>query len=524
VAEIPIYNVPSAQQQVSVPTSGIEALAGAARRLGSFGNETAAMIRQSGQDIDKGLKGVELAGQQLQQHQETSDQLSLYAAHAAVLNGLEAKRGEFMAAQPPGDLGAAQRFQEQFVQPAIDQLTENAQTEKGRLEATRLGATLGEHFSQVNNQEQARLSHAQVGNDISAVRQSLSGFVQQNPDSLPAALDTLNGLYNRVIGSHPGVAPEVYQKDLAKDRQEFTVLAAKGLIDRSIQTGQPFDVGAFFKAHGSDLGGQGQEALTTYQLAKQKLHDEQERTNQTQVEKFQKDAYNDAASKLMVSTLNGPNGTIQMPADYFTKSIPELAQMPGNTPEKTRMLYDFGKSMQEQMAKGVPDVTADTVRNDFNARLFRAPDDPTRLTDTDVFKAKIEHSLSDRDFKFYQEGVAKRDSGDGAHEDYNKVATAFQNGVKQQLNPSTGLGGFANPAGASSYARWLGDAIPAVRQLMSGGMNPTQAWTTVTSDDFLKKYKTTPGGDTLHGVSTPTPKTERPPLTSIFGGAFGGSK
>jgi hypothetical protein len=154
--------------------------------------------------------------------------------------------------------------------------------------------------------------------------------------------------------------------------------------------------------------------------------------------------------------------------------------------------------------------------------MFAPQGDARELKDNEIFAARAANHLTQSEFTFFREKVHLNDTG--AHEDDNKIAQAFMAGVKQQLNPTTGLGGFMNPNGAMNYARWLGDAEPMVRTLKAGGMSPTQAWTEVSKPEFLGKPQYHQSGATnLEGTQNltlppaPSPQESKGILDRIFG-------
>src|SRR5215470_18120872 len=109
--------------------TGVEALAGAARRSGAFYNQIADAEGAQGQHIGSTIRDVGDVATKFVEHQEISNGATAFAQKQAELTDTW---NQTIKNAKPGDPTVAQKFNQDVLQPALDELNEGFLTEGGQ--------------------------------------------------------------------------------------------------------------------------------------------------------------------------------------------------------------------------------------------------------------------------------------------------------------------------------------------------------------------------------------------------------
>ncbi len=515
---IPIYNAPIRQPEV--PTSGIEQLARAGARLGQIGQEEQRLDTEAGHNLAAGLdmlgRGVNEAGQQVEQHENTADRLNLYHAQGATLGGLTEQFNQFMQANA-GDPHASQNFVEQFVAPLGQKLEDAAQTDQGRVAAAKYGADLADHFTQLGSHTQGAYAAQNAGNLLQQGSASFNQAIQLNPGNLPLALRSIDAMGADLANNNPSLSPAQVQAEVQKRKSQAVIYAGDTYITKSLQNGQQPDVFSFLGQNGNLLDAPARETLERYQDAQIRLTQAQQKANVETQQKLDAQSFRGAVTDLYTSTLNPTSGLRALPSDYYQNVI-RVGQMAGAEPGTVKAMIDYGQSVQTNTKR----ITDPTTYAGFAARMFD-PSEAQPIQYKDIFDAAAQGKLSDHDLTFFKDAIDKREAGERTGN--SVIAKAAMSAAKSYLHPTK-----ANPFGGSfsvdpvlgsqNYSRWVASAVPDAQRLIANGTPEAEAWQKVTDPkSYLPYFKGGGSSGALGGLNVKTPATiSQDQVNSIING------
>lgn len=434
--EIPEYNAPI--KGLTVPATGIETTANAARRLGALGAERGDAIAQEGKAIAAGLENVgrntEKLGSALNAHDTTQDILHGSSAFADAQFALSAKYQNALANADPNDTNFGKRFFDEQVTPAIDDLQSGFQTPAGRRWAAEHGEAVAQHWTNQIIQGQSQLAGQAAKGNIENILLKSTAQVQTDPSHLPLVLDQMRSSYSMAAQTGnltPQERGHISGPGLATDQKNLIKVAGEAMIDRDPNV----DMSGFFKTYGERMGGEEVHRLTTYQTARQRSALEQQRSDDHQVKTLQAEAADQQVSQALTSVIQ-PDGRLAVPQGYFDH-ITAIQHMPGAKSGEIERAINFGKAINDENASGKMDTTDPATRSRFDSRLY---DTQNPLTAQDIYEAKIRHQLSSEDFKAYL-GYAEQAQKPGmkAENEQIKANQLIAHDFFMPKNPATGM-------------------------------------------------------------------------------------
>ena len=188
----------------------------------------------------------------------------------------------------------------------------------------------------------------------------------------------------------------------------------------------------------------------------------------------------------------------------FNQSILDIAKVTGPGPDgkpvpiakpsELHTLFTLGQTIRTDSQKQTPATTDPGTYTDFRNRAFLPPDDPNRLTNTEVAQARIDHKLSDKDWASFHQAlnVTSKDPQASANE---KLFNGFFKSVKGFVSKSSPFQP-ANPQSeqrAYEMQQYLEDQFHAGLKM---GRSPRALLTYggpegIMNDDVLKRYQLT---------------------------------
>lgn len=188
IAELDVGNLGIRPTEV-----GVEATAGAARRIGTFYNQTAAAQEQTGHVLGGALKSAGDAAVAIEDHRE----ISTGAAKGVELfaNLIDSKDQAIKAIDPNDPAygqkvkAAVAQWQEQTVEPALEQFSQSFNTEKSQAWAEHFIDQTRTHMSREGISDVANAAKQGVLNAHTELLNQASNTVLQNPSSLDSMID-----------------------------------------------------------------------------------------------------------------------------------------------------------------------------------------------------------------------------------------------------------------------------------------------------------------------------------------------
>lgn len=386
--QIPQYEAP---QGIGLHPSetGINATAGAARRLqGDYSEAAAAKSetgRRFGQDVevagDIGVKAID--------HQQISEGAKTFA-------GMTAKKtqewNDTVKNADPNDPTTAKKFIEENLEPALDEFKKGFITEKGQQYAEAHADSLREHMFHKTTADMATLAgEAAVVNTRQTIN-GLSNTVRSDPTSMDFALQTLETSTAGLVDSSPNLtgtaAAKVKTEVLQKGKEAIIKSAALGQIEKTGEVPDWVSDPKYSKyIDGAELKQLAQAAKYYERLGKS-----EERAARVQRDYESKVDFNTKINELEASVMPEKVGDRPtLPADAWDK-VRELSQHPGAAldPGRLKSLVTQFDTITNRMNKPEPLTRVSNATEMGLIKRFRATDDSRLEPGEDATKAVYE--------------------------------------------------------------------------------------------------------------------------------------
>lgn len=446
--------------------TGIESIAGAARRMGAYGNQIADSFNARGNALKSTVADVGQVAVDYMDHRE----ISAGAANGAqFMANMNAKWEDTAKKADPNDPTVKQKFLDETLSPALDQFKQGFNTEKSQQWAEHFVDTYRNHMFEKTSATMASLAGEAVKVNTAKTINGLASAVAIDPSthSIDNALSMLKHSVGEIVGSSPNidavtgarVTGEVYQKGA-----EGIVKAA---VSSMIQKNPNINLDAIQKKYGEYING---AEMKMFQKAAQ-TQAKVDMLQQKQLETYQRQQNERAAEKaandslLKNVTLDPATGRPTISPDYFKSAI-DIAKMPDAPQGLARTLIDWGE--HQQNLKAQPQVSDPTVKQDLTDRMFSA-DKPT--TTRDLMRAQIAGKISEHDFSVMHRMVQELEKSPLTGPVWQDTVEA----VKSELILSgVGLPG-KDITGVGNYSKWAQTFIPKYLEMQRAGTLPTNA-------------------------------------------------
>lgn len=383
---IKLYESPA--EGLSIPETGIQATAAAARRVGSSYNELAEATTQTGTRIGHmASSAIAAAGQvgvDFLQHREIS------AGAAALAKKRDQLSEEWDATAKnadPNDPTVAAKFREERLEPELDKFQQAFWTEGGQKWAQSHIASMREHMFVKTAADMSDLAGKAVIANARQMFNSWSNTAMRDPSSVPDLLSTANSSAEALVGSSPNLkgatAAKVRIELLEKAQEAIVKAGAIGAIQKSANPE------AVAKAWGEKYPQfiSGAELKTLEQNARQQIRAQRidEQYYQHQEDK-QKQRVSDAAEEGILQKLYSDDPDLQ--AKVSTKAIvndPNLTR-----PAKERMINIVNREMKPETAAQTSNANYIGVLKDIRSGA---------ISDVDpIYRARQDGKLNRADF------------------------------------------------------------------------------------------------------------------------------
>lgn len=233
MANIAGYNAPSGLG-LQPTEMGVDAAAGAARRLGAYGDQIADTKNQEGReaagDINAAV-GVALA-------YVDRRQISNGAAESANLwNSLTQRWEDTKKNADPNDSTVAKKFEAEVLEPALDQFQQGFTTEKSQQFAEQKAEALRQHFFQATTADMSTLAKIAVGKNINDQTTALSNTAFTDPSAVPTLLKGVDHSIDGILSASPTIGAVDQARVRAEvseaNKQTIVQAGAIGAIQKS---------------------------------------------------------------------------------------------------------------------------------------------------------------------------------------------------------------------------------------------------------------------------------------------------
>jgi len=382
----------SAPQDLGLTPSdrGIDATAAAARRIGTFYNQTADLYGQEGNEVGSTIRdvgGVIIDVQKAAQKRETDQQIShgsaagtaaaanLDAAWNLTVNGGKDADGNVIPPADPNNPSIRAKFMQEHVEPAIDKLKEGFTTEEGQQFAERFTESMREHFSVKTAADISALAGVAAKKNAVTTVNNLASTVRSDPSSVDFALKTLDHTTDAMAGSAT-MDPATFAKikdGLAQDggkaivQSYFFGLAEKnpGKVQAELDRGK----------YGKYLDPSDVTQILNYARVNARLNQSAADSARESQDHADKQAFTRAAIDLATTTLpSDPSQKPTLPPDYYDRAR-KLASMPGADLGHVRSMIEDGERIASRLNKPEPLATVSARSSMDIMTRMRATDD-----------------------------------------------------------------------------------------------------------------------------------------------------
>lgn len=344
-------------------------------------------------------------GQEVEKHQSFQEISHGMAVGATVADGLQRSLDDALKNGDPNDPNVVNDWLNNTMGPKLAELQDAPQTDAGKQWALNYTKSLQQSLVEKARGTQASMAgQAAVANYTHALNQSQTAVYND-----PMSLDTQIGMMRMnvdALTAHmaPEAAAALKENFDTEGAKDITVAGMRAKMDANPAQGLA-DLAKGGGAVDQYLNDDDKSSLTRYGAAVQRGQDEQAKADAEAQKQAAKQQYNQAASLVSASLVdpNDPSG-VSIPQNFYSNII-TLAQMPGADAGEIRALADMGRSITKDKAEGTKPVTDPQTYSDFSKRMFLDASDPHALSFQEVFKARADGLLNDKDMTFFKEAV-----------------------------------------------------------------------------------------------------------------------
>lgn len=398
--EIKGFDAPNLSLQPS--EVGVEATAGAARRVGAFYNQTGQILGDA----------VRSAGDQAVAYEDHRE-ISAGAAHGAqIIDGLNQDWNNTAKNADPNDPSVAAKWREEKLEPILQQFSEGFNTEKSQAWAEHFVDQYRQHAFQKTAADMSSLAADAVHVNTVTTINKLSSAVYNDPSSLGFAIDSLDHSVGGIVGSSPNLTPDVANRVKSevslKGKEQIVKSAVAGAIANGgdwekIANNPKFaglingaELQQFAKAaktqERADLLQQKQIEIANRQLADQKVH------------QGANDIMNNRVS------IDPSTGRPSIDPKFFSDAL-DIARKNPDAPsaaETVRTMINWGEAKQNE--KAAPAIDDAGTKTALNASLY---DPKVSLSDAriKIMQAEVDHKLTPQTANMMRQLSTELESG-----------------------------------------------------------------------------------------------------------------
>jgi hypothetical protein len=520
-----IREFPTPALDIRPTETGIEAQAGAARRIGAFYNQAGEAISRTGQRLGGAVRDAGDVYVKYQDHKE----ISAGAANgAAIVNGLTTQWNETVKNANPNDPSVAARFRDETMEPAFQKFQQGFTTERSQQWAEHFVDTYRQHMFVKTSADMSKLAGDAVQLNALKSANSFGNTVYNDPSSLGSNRKLARLALDGTVGSSPTIDGVTG----AKIRGEMGFKTEQHLVNSAIEG--TIDKGGDWKKIADDPKNApfiNQQAIDKYEkAAKRQQHADDLAAKQAKILDKQENVSNAhaAANKNMADnvSIDPATGRANIKPDFFKRAL-DIAKMPDAPDGLSRTLIDWGQHQQTQKREAI--VSDPVVTKDLDDRLFSADNPTTRI---DLMKAQIAGKLSDHDFNVRSKLITELEDRPLKGPVWQSTMKAVESELVVNV---PGIPGKDN-TGLVNYSKFVQSFIPQYQALERAGKVPPNALDVKDPESMISKamapfrrsqaqrmqdYVSAAGGLRVGGEVPAAPAAAATSFENRFNAAFG---
>ena len=405
------------------PEKGFTANNMGATSAGFAGSALRQDLTAAGQAIGQGINKV---GQEYVAHQVQAETSDLTAKYAQTFEQLTQSWNEAAKNADPNDPDTGKRWREDVMQPALEQLGEGFHTDQAKEHAQRLSSQLSAHMFEKTVADQSTIAGNASVSNVNTMINAYSNAVQADPTAMRGAMPLLQDSIETIISSHPNLSADqasaLRTKLLDGGKAAIAKSAALGMIDKNPDLFRQAAKNGQFDQY---LDASEIKTLDNYADSQQRAALAAQHAAEAEQRRQQTEAVTSYANQVFAKSVDPNTGQIHITPDFY-KETAKLSLMPSAPAGLGRAMYNFGLQKQKEEAAGMPAVTDPNTYHDFSQRMFLPAGDPNSITLADVYEARTEGKLSDKDFQFYKGAVNDAQKDPQKVEQYKRLDDFFK--------------------------------------------------------------------------------------------------
>jgi len=430
--------------------TGINAVAGAARRIQGEYNEIAQAKSDIGQRIGSTIKDAGKVATDFIDHQQISHGAT---ALAGMISDKEKVWNDTVKNADPNDPTIARKFLDQNLEPDLDKFKGGFITERGQQWAESHADAFRQHMFNKTSADMSTLAGEAAKLNVRQTVNSLSNTVRSDPSSLDFAIGTLQSSTGAMVDTSPnlsGTAAAKVKGEITQAGKEAIIKsAALGHIEKTGEVPEwATDPKYSQYINGAELK-QFQQQARYYS----RVNESEGRAAQAQREHATKLDFNQQVNDLRLSTMPKNAGDRPtLPPDYYDR-LRKLGTHDGAAlePSLIKQLLNEAETITTRLNKPEPLARVSHQTTVGLLKQINAADD-TRMTDTGpIYEAFDKGELSTSDFTFLNKEFANMRTPDGSA--LGKDRSEFFKRYGTVIDPTMG----ASPLGAQqTYMAQMG--------------------------------------------------------------------
>jgi hypothetical protein len=458
---------------------GIDATAGAARRMGAYGNQIADTLSQEGKGVagaaaDAGAEAVDYMD-----HREIS--AGMAKSSEMWMNLTQAWENTKKTADP-NDPSVAKKFIAEQVEPSLQQFQEGFSTEKSQQFAEQKVNALRQHFFESTSADMSTLAKIAVNKNINDSTTAMSNTAILDPSSVPALLKGMDHSVDGILSANPNISAI----DAAKVRADVSEASKKAIVQAGAigaiqKSGSPeATADQWIRKYPDYISGMEAKQLAGNARQQIRANNYDFETNRRRDKEVATDKSNEATNQYLIDVRSQDPKLANDPTAKKILNDPTLLKG-----DKNNLLNYIDRQLK-------PETQSQLSQQSFVGLLrdLRAPDaDPDKVMQK-AWDARLADpgkpgSMSEKDFNQFRQEVIARKTPEGAAIEHDR-ASFFHN----YAPAITGNSLYDSKIGDPKMYNAEMDARRMEALLRSKGMDPHEAYDPA-SQYFLGKTERT---------------------------------
>ncbi len=450
---------------LSPSSLGVDAAAGAARRIGSAYNEAGDAASTVGNQFARNLdSSIRAAGDVVVKYAEHREISQGAAELAKTTDALTKIWNDAAKNADPNDPTVAAKFRETVVEPTLAKYGDGFLTEGGQKWAEGQVQSLRKHLQTKSDADMGTLAANAVAVNFRQTANTLSNTAMNDPSAVDHLLNTIDSSVGAMVDS----SPNLRGADAAKARMQLTEKAKEDIVKSgaigAIQRARDPEAEAqrWGEKYPQYISGSDLKMLSANARAQLRADRADETNARVLQEREALKASDERETKYLQKLYSDDAKEVSQVSTKAIVNDPTLTRT-----AKERMIGVVNREFKPETAAQVSNGNAMELLD----RLRRPEGDPERIDSLDpLYKARIDGKLNKTDFEMLRKEFTEVRTPEG--EKLTTRKTAFMTAVKSSITGSNPLMGKIDKDGDLNSYRLMVDLDTKIAEFKKAGKNP----------------------------------------------------